>query len=138
MTGIRFLLLGIGMLVMLREPHGSPAPFSPEVQHTSWKAYDPKIPDTVTLRFDNDSAAVLTSTGVPVLQSTYKLKNDIIIFHDYGGMNACRDLTGSYHVRINGDTLLLVVDEDPCDGRTGTLIVKPWIRMPMMPAAQRQ
>ena len=105
MTGIRFLLLGIGMLVMLREPHGSPAPFSPEVQHTSWKAYDPKIPDTVTLRFENDSAAVLTSTGVPVLQSTYKLKNDIIIFHDYGGMNACRDLTGSYHAAFGNGVL---------------------------------
>ena len=81
--------------------------------------------------------AVLTSTGVPVLQSTYKMKNDLITFHDYGGMNSCRDFSGSYHVRINGDTLVLVVDQDPCDGRTGTLISKPWIRVPIMAAVQR-
>ena len=62
------------------------------------------------------------------LQSTYKLKNDIITFHDYGGMNSCNDLAGSYHVKINGDTLVLVMDEDPCDTRGGMLILKPWIR----------
>ena len=123
MTGAHLFILGIGMLAILGTPHTSP-----EVQHTSWKAFYSKIPDTVTLRFENDSVTVLTSTGVPVLQSTYKLKNDIITFKDYGGMNSCNDLVGSYHVKINGDTLALVVDEDPCDGRTGTLIVKPWIR----------
>jgi hypothetical protein len=137
MIGIRLFIFGIGMLAMVRGPHSSPALSSPDVQHTSWKTFYSKIPDTVTLRFDGDSMAVLTSTGVPVLQSTYKLKNDLITFHDYGGMNACRDLTGSYHVRINGDTLALVVDEDPCDGRTGTLISKPWIRVPIMAGVQQ-
>jgi hypothetical protein len=31
----------------------------PDVRHRSWKAFYSKIPDSVTLRFDNDSAAVV-------------------------------------------------------------------------------
>jgi hypothetical protein len=136
MTGIRFLLLGIGIatgLAFLR-PRITPAPAptshlgSPDVRNTSWKALYPAIADTVTLRFGADSSAILSPTGVPILQSTFKLKNDLVIFHDVGGMNACRDFSGSYHVRINGDTLVLVIDEDPCDTRAGMLIIKPWIR----------
>lgn len=100
----------------------------PDVQHTSWKAFYPKMPDTVTIRFENDTATVLSSMGSPVLQSTYKLKNDIITFHDIGGINPCNQ-SGSYHVKINGDTLALVVAEDPCDARTGMMIIKPWIRV---------
>lgn len=134
MTGTRLFILAGGLVAGMSF---LPPQISPEVRHTSWKVFYSKIPDTVTLRFENDTAAVLTSTGVPVLQSTYKLKNDLITFHDFGGTNACTDLTGSYHVKINGDTLVLVVDEDPCDGRTGTLISKPWIRTPIT-AAVRQ
>ena len=126
MTVLRFLAFGLG-LAFLRPQILSPH-FSPEMQHTSWKAYYPKLPDTVTLRFEHDTAAILSSNGVAVLQSTYRLKNDIITFHDFGGMNACHDLAGSYHVRINGDTLALVIDEDPCDARAGMIILKPWIR----------
>lgn len=100
----------------------------PAIQQTSWRTYNKVVGDTVTLNFHTDSAAILSPTGVPVWQSTFKLKNDVITFHDYGGMNPCHDLTGSYHVRITGDTLTLVLAEDPCDGRTGTLITRPWIR----------
>ena len=98
------------------------------LQQSSWRAFYNKLPDTLTLNFANDTAAVLSSTGVPVLQSTYKYKNDIVTFHDIGGLNACNDLAGSYHVKVNGDTLTLVIDEDPCDARAGMLIIKPWIR----------
>src|ERR1700744_1685746 len=122
MTGLRLFLLGIGVAAVT-----SMVPVSPEGQHTSWKAFYPKLPDTLTLKFENDTMTILSSMGSPVLQSTYKLKNDILSFRDFGGINAC-DEGGSYHVKINGDTMVLVVDEDPCDVRTGMLIIKPWIR----------
>jgi hypothetical protein len=135
MTGLRILIFGIGVvtgLAFLRGPHAvrtvPTARVSPTVQQTSWKALYPAIADSVTLRFGNDSVSIASPTGVPILQSTYKLKNDIVSFHDYGGLNACADMSGSYHIKINGDTLVLVVDEDPCDARTGMLIIKPWIR----------
>jgi hypothetical protein len=140
MTGIRFCLLIAGLAgsvsgsrpaSAIRQHADTPvsviAP-EPMIQQTSWKAFYNKLPDTLTLNFANDTAAVLSSTGVPVLKSTYKYKNDIVTFHDFGGLNACNDLTGSYHVKINGDTLTLVIDEDPCDARAGMLIIKPWIR----------
>jgi len=99
------------------------------VLHTKWKGYYPSIRDTVTLSFEDDSASVVTPTTVPVLRSGFKFKGGLIIFHDAGGMSGCRDLGGSYHVRISADTLTLVMAEDPCDGRAGVLIIKPWIRV---------
>jgi hypothetical protein len=120
MTGIRILIL---VAWVLASPHSSP-----EVLHTSWRVFYPAITDTITLRFDADSVAILSPTGVSILKSTFKVKNDIVTFHDYGGMNACADFTGSYHVRINADTLVLIIDEDPCDTRAGMLILRPWIR----------
>jgi hypothetical protein len=126
MNGLRLLLLGLG-LVFLR-PRPAPPAVAPEVRHSSWKALYPAIADTITLHFGDDSSVILSSTGVPILQSTFKLKNDLVIFHDVGGMNACHDMAGSYHVKISGDTLVLVIDEDPCDTRAGMMILKPWIR----------
>ena len=120
--------MGLGFPGPRFSPRRSPASTAPDVRNTSWKALYPAIADTVTLRFGVDSSAILSPTGVPILNSTFKLKNDLVVFHDVGGMNACRDFSGSYHLRINGDTLVLVIDEDPCDTRAGMLILKPWIR----------
>jgi hypothetical protein len=69
-----------------------------------------------------------SSMGVPILLSKIQWKGDLIVFRDYGGLNACTDLPGSYHVRIDSDTLTLVMDEEPCDARGGSLISRRWIR----------
>ena len=97
---------------------------------TTWRSYYKPLTDTVTLRFGADSSFLTSSLGVPILLSTYKSKDDLIIFRDYGGLNACADLPGSYHVKIDSDTLTLVMDEDPCDARGGSLISRRWIRKP--------
>ena len=99
------------------------------VVHTKWKTYYLPITDTITIRFGADSLSVTTSTGAALLQSTFKTDKDVITLHDYGGENMCADLLGSYHVRIMDDTLILVMDRDPCDARGGTLIAKRWIRV---------
>jgi hypothetical protein len=99
------------------------------VVHTKWRTYYLPITDTITIRFGADSLSVTTSTGAALLQSTYKTDKDVITLHDYGGENMCADLLGSYHVRIMDDTLILVMDRDPCDARGGTLIAKRWIRV---------
>jgi hypothetical protein len=57
------------------------------------------------------------------------MAKDVLTLHDYGGENMCADLAGTYHVRIMADTLILVMDEDPCDARGGTLIAKRWVRV---------
>ncbi|HUB60721.1 MAG TPA: hypothetical protein VL978_08465 [Puia sp.] len=108
---------------------------SKSVLHTKWKTYYLPITDTIEVTFGADSMAVTTSTGAALLQSTFKLTSDVLTLHDYGGVNMCADLAGTYHVRIRDDTLILVMDEDPCDTRGGTLIAKRWIRVPAPPAA---
>jgi len=105
------------------------------VLHTKWKTYYLPITDTVTVTFGADSMAVTTSTGVALLRSTFKLANDVLTLHDYGGENMCADLAGTYHVRVMDDTLILIMDEDPCDARGGTLMAKRWIRVAVAPAA---
>lgn len=99
------------------------------VLHTTWKTYYLPITDSITVRFGADSMAVTTSTGAALLQSTFKLANDVLTLHDYGGQNMCTDLAGTYHVRIVADTLILVMDYDACDARGGTLMAKRWIRV---------
>lgn len=105
------------------------------VVHTRWKTYYLPITDTIEASFGTDSMAVTTSTGAALLKSTFKMADGVLTLHDYGGENMCADLAGTYHVRIMDDTLILVMDEDPCDARGGTLIAKRWIRVPAPPAA---
>lgn len=98
------------------------------VAHSRWRTYYLPITDTITVSFGSDSMAVTTSTGAALLQSTFKVDKDVLTLH-YGGENMCADLAGSYHVRIVADTLILVMDEDPCDARGGTLMAKRWVRV---------
>jgi hypothetical protein len=105
------------------------------VLHSMWKTYYLPITDSITVRFGADSMAVTTSTGAALLQSTFKLEKGVLTLHDYGGENMCADLAGTYHVRIRDDTLILVMDEDPCDARGGTLMAKRWVRVVETPAA---
>jgi hypothetical protein len=104
------------------------------VLHSTWKTYYLPITDSIMVRFGADSMAVTTSTGAALLQSTFKVAKDVITLHDYGGENMCADLAGSYHIRIMADTLILIMDEDPCDARGGTLMAKRWIRVPEVAA----
>lgn len=105
------------------------------ILHTKWWTYYLPITDTITASFSGDSMAVTTSTGAALLKSTFKVDKAVITLHDYGGENMCADLAGTYHVRITADTLILVMDEDPCDARGNTLIAKRWIRVPAPPSA---
>jgi hypothetical protein len=105
------------------------------VLHTKWRTYYLPITDTITVTFGADSMAVTTSTGAALLQSTFKLASEVLTLHDYGGENMCADLAGTYHVRIMDDTLILIMDRDPCDARGGTLMAKRWIRVAVPAAA---
>ena len=121
-------------------------PAAQSIVHSKWRTYYLPITDSITVTFGSDSMAVMTSTGAALLQSTFKVDKGVLTLHDYGGENMCADLAGSYHVRIMADTLILVMDEDPCDARGGTLMAKRWIRvavpakaaLPAAPAAKRK
>jgi hypothetical protein len=131
------LLPALTQSAAAQAPNAQPSKTQPAAEpplvNTSWKAYYTPLSDTVTLRFTKDSSAMTSSLGVAILLSTIKWKDDLVVFKDYGGMNACADLPGSYHVKIVGDTLTMVMDEDPCDVRGGSLISRRWIRKPVKP-----
>ena len=110
-------------------------PTAQSILNTRWKTYYLPMTDTIMIRFGADTMAVRTSTGAALLKSTFTVKKDILTLHDIGGLNMCDDLLGTYHVRITADTLILIMDEDPCDARGGTLIAKRWVRVPDVVAA---
>lgn len=105
------------------------------LRHTTWKAYFLPISDSVTLRWMVDSMIVRTDSGVTLLQSTFKDSGNIVTLDDYGGQNACPNFTGTYQIKITADTLILILDNDRCDLRSGTLMAKWWVRVPEPPKA---
>ena len=134
----RYLIMAVFLAFVLsaaaQSPNAQPSKAQPAaegpLQNTSWRAFYKPLTDTVILRFSKDSSSMTSSLGVPILLSKIKWKGDLIVFRDYGGMNACADMPGSYHAKIDSDTLTLVMDEDPCDARAGSLISRRWIRKP--------
>src|ERR1700742_3409170 len=113
MTGLhRYLCTAVFLAFTLsaasQSPNAQPLKGQPVAAqaliNTSWRAFYKPLTDTVTLRFSKDSSFMTSSLGVPILLSTIKTKNDLIVFRDYGGLNACADMQGSYHIKIDSDT----------------------------------
>jgi hypothetical protein len=129
------LLVVCGLMAFVVRADAQTGSGGPSVLGTKWKTYYLPITDSITVTFGADSMTVTTSTGAALLQSTFQLAKNVLTLHDYGGENMCADLAGTYHVRIMDDTLILVMDEDPCDARGGTLMAKRWIRVAAEPAA---
>jgi hypothetical protein len=125
MPQLRIILLVSCLFAAVSSTHAQ------SLSNTSWRTYYPPLNDTVTLVFRGDTVSIRTTTGAPVLKSIFKQPSgDLITFKDYGGMSGCPDMMGSYHVNLGGGYLTFTMDEDPCDGRGGSLIGKKWIRIP--------
>ena len=106
-----------------------PSSHAQSLSNTSWRTLYPPINDTVTLHFTDDTATITTTTGAHVLRSAFKQSGkNLITFSESRGMSGCPDLPGSYHVDLGGGYLTFTMDEDPCDGRGGSLIGKKWLR----------
>jgi hypothetical protein len=129
------LLAFFGWMAFAVRADAQTGPAGPSVLHTKWKTYYLPITDSITVTFGADSMTVTTSAGTALLQSVFQLANHVLTLHDYGGEYMCPDLAGTYHVRITDDTLILIMDDDHCDARGGTLMAKRWIRVPAPPAA---
>jgi hypothetical protein len=97
-----------------------PPTHAQSLSNTSWRTYYPPLNDTVTLVFRGDTVSIRTTTGAPVLKSVFKQPSG----------NLIPDMMGSYHINLGGGYLTFTMDEDPCDGRGGSLIGKKWIRIP--------
>jgi hypothetical protein len=132
-----FLLLVCGLLAVgVRSSAQS-------IRHTTWRAYFLRITDSVTLSFGADSMTAKTDSGYVLLQSAYRDSGNLVTLEDYGGQNACPKVSGKYQIRIMADTLIMILNNDYCDLRSGTLMAKRWLRVqeavvPPPPAAAKK
>ncbi|HEV3412521.1 MAG TPA: hypothetical protein VG101_08580 [Puia sp.] len=132
---VLFLFCGLMGFAVRSDAQSAVRPDAQSILRTKWRTYYLPITDTITVSFGSDSMAVTTSKGAALLQSRFKLANDVLTLQDYGGANMCADLAGTYQVRISADTLILVMDRDQCEARGGTLMAKRWVRVAAPPAA---
>jgi len=100
------------------------------INNKNWKAYlaEP-FNDTLTLHIQSDSSFVTLSNGEVLVRSACKITGDIITITDYStGQYSCPDATGKYKINLNGDSLILTLIEDSCEGRAQTLNGLKWIK----------
>ena len=100
------------------------------INNSNWKAFfgDP-FNDTLTIHIHGDSSFVTKSDGEVLVRSTYTIAGDTITISDYGaGEYTCTDAKGKYKINLNGDSLILTLIDDPCEGRATSLSGIKWIR----------
>jgi len=100
------------------------------INNKNWKAYlaEP-FNDTLTLHIQSDSSFVTLSNGEVLVRSACKITGDVIAITDYStGEYSCPDATGKYKINLNGDSLILTLIEDSCEGRAQALNGLKWIK----------
>ena len=100
------------------------------INNKNWKAYlaEP-FNDTLTLHIQSDSSFVTLSNGEVLVRSICKITGDVIAITDYStGEYSCPDATGKYKINLNGDSLILALIEDSCEGRAQALNGLKWIK----------
>ena len=105
------------------------------VLHTKWKTYYLPITDTIQVSFGARQHGCYDERRGGAFAVDLQAGKGCATLHDYAAENMCADLAGTYQVRIIDDTLILIMDEDPCDARGGTLMAKRWVRVAVPPAA---
>lgn len=103
---------------------------SPSLKNTSWRLFVDQLHDSVTIHIRADSSFVTVSDGSVVVRSVFKVSADTLTLNDYDGQYACLDMRGSYKFGVADDVLSLVLIDDPCEGRVGTLQNSKWRRVP--------
>jgi len=100
------------------------------INNKNWKAFFAEpFNDTLTLHIKSDSSFVTLSNGEVLVQSACKITGDMITITDYStGQYSCPDATGKYKINLNGDSLILTLIEDSCEGRAQALNGVKWIK----------
>ena len=103
------------------------------LKNTSWRMFIDQLHDSLTIHIRSDSSFVTTSDGSVVVKSICKLSGDTLTISDYEGQYACPDMKGSYKISVTDDWLAMVLIDDPCEGRVGSLNNSKWRRVPNAP-----
>jgi len=100
------------------------------INNKNWKAFFAEpFNDTLTLHIQSDSSFVTLSNGEVLVRTACKITGDIVTLTDYStGEYSCPDVTGKYKLNLNGDSFILTLVEDPCEGRSQALSGVKWIK----------
>src|SRR5678815_4622479 len=93
------------------------------INNKNWKAFFAEpFNDTLTLHIKSDSSFVTLSTGEVLVQSKCMISGDILTLSDYSiGQYSCPNVTGKYKINLGGDSFMLTLIEDSCEGRAQAL-----------------
>lgn len=99
------------------------------INNRSWKSYiDNPINDTVTFHFRSDSSYVTDSHGDIKVRTSCTVSGDTLAIEDYGTeAMGCPGRKGVYKVKLDGNSFVLELIDDPCDGRAQALHNRKWI-----------
>ena len=102
------------------------------INNKNWKTWlGEPIFDTLTFHIQSDSSFVTRSNGEVLVQTICKITGDTLTLTDYStGQFSCPDATGKYKINLTGDSFILTLIEDPCEGRGPTLNGLKWVRAP--------
>ena len=102
------------------------------INNKNWKTWlGEPIFDTLTFHIQSDSSFVTRSNGEVLVQTICKITGDTLTLTDYStGQFSCPDATGKYKINLTGDSFILTLIEDPCEGRGATLNGLKWDRAP--------
>ncbi|HVM88645.1 MAG TPA: hypothetical protein VMT76_10700 [Puia sp.] len=98
------------------------------INNRNWKTFiaDP-LNDTLVFHIRADSSFVTNGTGMAVLHTNCIITGDTLTLSDYGtGDYTCPDMRGKYKIHLNGNSFMLTVIEDPCEGRVHALDGIKW------------
>jgi len=116
------LLTGIVLFASVLSLHAQ------SIDNKSWKAYlDAPINDTVTFHIQSDSSFVTDSNGDVVIRTRCMIADDTLtIVNQDAEQSGCPDQKGKYKISLTGDSFILALIEDACEGRAHALQGVKW------------
>jgi hypothetical protein len=101
---------------------------SQSIDNKNWKAHLPvPINDTVTLHLNSDSSFITNSEGQVVIRMSCMVNgNTLTMVNEDPGEHGCPDQKGIYTINFKGNTFVLTVVSDACEGRAQALAGVLW------------
>ena len=108
------------------------ASFKLEAQSISnkrWKTYiSAPINDTAFINIYADSSFISNNNGQVMVRFHSNISGDTLSFIDYGTEEqGCPDIKGTYKINATGDSFILTLIGDECDGRSQALAGRKWV-----------
>ena len=98
------------------------------INNRNWIAsFGNPINDSLILHVQSDSTYVTNSSGDVIIHTSFTISGDTLSILDKGtGEHECPDMVGKYKINLDGNSFMLTVIDDPCEGRGQALNGVKW------------